>query len=104
LPIWLWVRLGETALGWASAAIVLAAFAVLAWRWRRRVSAPLFTGMALLLAVLALPLVYQRWLPRNQYLKEHKHSPAREAYRARLDKLSSLFGKTKHRKAAPPEE
>jgi 4-amino-4-deoxy-L-arabinose transferase-like glycosyltransferase len=104
LPIWLWVRLGEGAPGWASAAGILAICAILAWRWRHRVTVPLFAGTALLLAVLALPLVYQRWLPRNQYLKEHKHSPAREAYRARLDRLSSLFGKTKHEKAAPPEE
>jgi 4-amino-4-deoxy-L-arabinose transferase len=92
LPIWLWARLGEHAPLWAPAGLVLAAVACALWRWRRRVTASLFIGTAVAISAPSLSIAYERWLPKNHYIKEHRHSPERQAYKERVRRLEALFG------------
>jgi 4-amino-4-deoxy-L-arabinose transferase len=95
VPVLLWVRLGEPAPVWVAVGMPLALFAVVGWRWRQRVTVPLFLGAALLLTLLLVPVAYQRWIPHTHYIHEMKHSAARQAYKVRAARLSQFFAGTK---------
>lgn len=95
LPAWLWARLGEPLPVLVATASILALAAGYAWYCRRQVTVPLFLAMPLVLAMLFVPLAYQRWVPRQHYVHEAKNSPEQQAYKYRVARLSRLFGKAK---------
>jgi 4-amino-4-deoxy-L-arabinose transferase-like glycosyltransferase len=92
VPIWLWTRMAEPVAIAALFAAIMAAATVCLWRWRLHVTIPLIVATTLVGNFLFVPVLYERWEPRNRYLHENKHSEARRAYKERVARLKALVG------------
>jgi 4-amino-4-deoxy-L-arabinose transferase-like glycosyltransferase len=88
LPLWLWVRIGESlAVAIMAPAVLLLCLLVAAWHtWRGRLTAALH-GLVLFVILAATP-AYARWVPIHTDLSHRHTSPEHEQYRSRQRQLA----------------
>jgi 4-amino-4-deoxy-L-arabinose transferase len=93
MPIWLWVRIGESVtVSILAPALLLLGLLACAWLIQRGRLTLALHGIALVVLIAATP-AYARWAPRHVDLSHRHSSPEYEQYRARQRQLKIFAGR-----------